>query len=152
MHIDGTCHCGSISFTAEIDQKQVMLCNCTDCQVLSGSPFRHVVRAKIETFILSGQPTIYVKVAESGNRRVQAFCTKCGTPIYSSATESPAWVSIRIGCVRQRAALKPSTQIWCHSAYPWLPELHSIPGSPEEQAISAELPPPSQSKGGPSDA
>ena len=97
MQVDGACHCGSISFTAEIDQKQVMLCNRTDCQVLSGSPFRHVVPAKIETFVLSGQPTIDVKVAESGNPRVQDFCPKCGTPIYSSATESPAWVRIRIG-------------------------------------------------------
>jgi hypothetical protein len=117
-----------------------MLCHCSDCQVLSGSPFRHVVPADARTFSMNGDPATYVKVADSGNRRVQAFCPICGTPIYSSATENPAWVSIRLGCVRQRALLKPSAQIWCRSALPWLPELTSIPGSPEQQAVLASLP------------
>ena len=142
MLIEGACHCRAITFTAEVDPTRVMLCHCTDCQVLSGSPYRHVVPAESRAFALTGSPTIYVKVAESGNRRVQAFCPACGTPIYSSATENPAWVSIRLGCVRQRAALKPSAQIWCHSALPWLSELNSIPGSPEQQAIAAPLPQP----------
>jgi hypothetical protein len=142
MHIDGACHCGAISFTAEIDPTRVMLCHCADCQVLSGSPYRHVVPAETETFKLVGEVKRYVKVADSGNLRVQAFCPECGTPIYSSATESPAWVSIRLGGVRQRAQLKPSSQIWYHSAMPWLPELSSVPSSPEQQAILAALPQP----------
>jgi len=140
MLIDGACHCGAISFTAEVDPTRVMLCHCSDCQVLSGSPFRHVVPADAQTFSLNGNPATYIKVADSGNRRVQAFCATCGTPIYSSATEHPDWVSIRLGCVRQRARLKPSAQIWCHSASPWLSELSCIPGSPEQQAILALLP------------
>lgn len=140
MRIDGACHCGAISFTAEVDTSQVMLCHCTDCQVLSGSPYRHVVPAPVESFMLTGQPKRYVKVAESGNRRVQAFCPECGTPIYSSATENATWLSIRLGCVRQRAELKPRAQIWHHSALPWLVELSSVPQSPEQQAILASLP------------
>lgn len=140
MRIDGTCHCGAINFTAEVDPTKVMLCHCSDCQVLSGSPYRHVVPAAVESFVLKGQTKCYVKVADSGNRRVQAFCPECGTPIYSSATESPAWVSIRLGCVRQRAELKPHAQIWHHSAMPWLSELSQVPSSPEQQAILASLP------------
>ena len=142
MHIDGACHCGAISFTAEIDPTRVMLCHCADCQVLSGSPYRHVVPAEIESFKLDGEPKRYIKVADSGNLRVQAFCPECGTPIYSSSTENPAWISIRLGGVRQRAQLKPSSQIWYHSAMPWLPELSSVPSSPEQQAILAKLPRP----------
>jgi hypothetical protein len=98
------------------------------------------VPAEAEAFILNGEPKRYVKVADSGNLRVQAFCPECGTPIYSSATENPEWVSIRLGCVRQRAELKPSAQIWYHSALPWLGELSSVKSSPEQQAILAALP------------
>jgi len=140
MHIDGACHCGAITFTADVDPSRVMLCHCTDCQVLSGSPYRHVVPAAAESFVLQGHPKQYVKLADSGSRRVQAFCGACGTPIYSSATVNPAWVSIRLGCVRQRAELKPRAQIWHHSAMPWLTELSEVPGSPEQQAILAPLP------------
>ena len=80
MHIDGRCHCGQISFTAEIDPSRVMVCHCTDCQTLSGSAFRVAVAAPIDTFVLHGNPKTYVKVAESGNRRAQVFCPNCATP------------------------------------------------------------------------
>jgi hypothetical protein len=116
-----------------------MLCHCSDCQVLSGSPYRHVVPAPVESFSLAGEPKLYVKTTESGNRRVQAFCGECGTPIYSSATDDPAWVSVRVGCVTQRAQLAPHAQIRHRSAMPWLDDLSSVPSSPEQQAILAPL-------------
>jgi hypothetical protein len=129
MHIDGRCHCGAISFTAEIDPSRVMVCHCTDCQVLSGSPFRAIVPASVDTFVLRGQPKSYIKTAQSGNRRAQVFCPDCGTPLYSTAPENATSVVIRLGCVSQRAALKPTVQIWQHSALPWLSELSTIPAS-----------------------
>lgn len=131
MHIDGSCHCGAISFTAEIEPSRVGVCHCTDCQVLSGAPFRVIVMAPIETFSLKGRPKSYVKVAQSGNRRAQVFCPECGTPLYSSAPENPTAVVIRLGCVAQKAVLKPTVQTWHHSALPWLRELESIPAVSE---------------------
>lgn len=109
-----------------------MVCHCTDCQVLSGSPFRAIVAAPMATFVMKGQPKSYVKTAQSGNRRAQMFCPECGTPLYSTAPEHATSVVIRVGCVAQRALLKPSVQIWQHSALPWLSDLPNIPGSPEE--------------------
>jgi hypothetical protein len=135
MHIDGSCHCGSITFTAEIDPSRVMVCHCTDCQVLSGSPFRAIVGAPIDTFVLKGRVKSYVKTAQSGNRRAQVFCPECGTPLYSTAPENATSVMIRLGCVAQRALLKPAVQIWQHSALPWLSDLPAIPGSSEQQAF-----------------
>jgi len=135
MQINGSCHCGSISFTAEIDPSRVMVCHCTDCQVLSGAPFPAVVAAPIGSFHLVGSPKSYVKVAQSGNRRAQVFCPECGTPLYATAPENPTSVIIRLGCVAQRADLVPSAQIWQHSALPWLNELPRVSGSPEQQAF-----------------
>ena len=34
----------------------------------------------------SGTPKIYIKTAESGNKRAHAFCPGCGTPIYAAAS------------------------------------------------------------------
>lgn len=141
MHIDGACHCGAISFTADVDPTRVMACHCTDCQVLSGAPLRAVVVAPIESFQLSGQPKSYVKVAQSGNRRAQMFCPDCGTPLYATAPENATSVVIRLGCVTQRAQLKPAVQIWQHSALPWLGELAAIPGSAEQQNFLPLTPP-----------
>lgn len=71
MKIDGGCHCGYITYAAEADPERTTICHCTDCQRLSGSAFRVVVRVAGDTFkITAGEPTIYVKTAESGARRV----------------------------------------------------------------------------------
>ena len=126
MHINGACHCGAISFTAEIDPSKVAICHCTDCQVLSGAPLRAIAPAPIETFVLRGQPKSYVKVAQSGNRRAQVFCPECGTPLYATAPENPTTMVIRLGCVEQRAQLKPMVQVWRHSGLPELSELASV--------------------------
>jgi hypothetical protein len=128
MKIDGSCHCGGITYRAEIDPAEVRLCHCIDCQTLSGSAFRVVVSAVDGTFlVLSGQPKLYVKTAESGAQRIQAFCPDCGTQIYAtSAGEGPKSYGLRVGTIHQRAQLRPSRQYWCRSALPWLRDLQSI--------------------------
>jgi hypothetical protein len=128
MKIDGSCHCGAITYQAEIDPEGVRLCHCADCQTLSGSAFRVVVSAVDGSFqLLSGQPKLYVKTAESGTKRAQAFCPDCGTQIYAtSADDGPKSYGLRVGTIRQRAQLRPSTQYWCRSAQPWLTDLQSI--------------------------
>ncbi len=126
--IDGGCHCGYITYEAEADLERTTICHCTDCQRLSGSAFRVVVRVPGDTFkITAGEPTIYVKTAESGARRVQGFCPRCGTPIYSTAEgDEPKFFSVRVGTVRQRAALVPQVQIWSRSQLRWVTDLASI--------------------------
>jgi hypothetical protein len=113
---------------AEADPEKTTICHCTDCQHLSGSAFRTVVRVAGDTFkIIAGEPTIYVKTAESGARRVQGFCPRCGTPIYSTTEgEEPKLYSIRVGTVRQRAALVPKVQIWSRSQLHWVTDLGSV--------------------------
>ena len=144
MRIDGSCHCGLVTFTAEIDPAGVMVCHCADCQVLSGSPFRTAVATPIESFTVKGKTKSYVKVAESGARRAQVFCPECGTPLYATAPEIPASVVIRLGCVKQRAELTPAVQIWQQSSAPWLTNLLHIPGSAKQQAFMPPLQIPKQ--------
>jgi hypothetical protein len=130
MHIDGSCHCGYITFEAEIDPSAVRICHCTDCQTLSGSAYRVTAPARTETFrILSGEPTIYVKTADSGNKRAHAFCLRCGTPIYATAVTNPQTYDIRVGTTRQRALLRPRRQIWCRSALEWAMNIEALPKS-----------------------
>lgn len=128
MDIDGGCHCGAITYRAKVDPTQVRLCHCTDCQTLSGAAFRISVSAAEGSFeILSGQPKIYVKTAESGARRAQAFCPDCGTHIYATDAGSGSKVyGLRAGTIRQRAALRPARQYWCRSALAWVTDLRAI--------------------------
>ena len=125
MKIDGHCHCGYVTFEAEADPDKVGICHCTDCQSFSGSAFRTFARTTDGTFrLLSGEPTVYVKTADSGALRAQAFCPRCGSPIYATAAgEGPKSYTVRLGTVRQRDQLIPKMQIWTRSRRSWLSDL-----------------------------
>jgi hypothetical protein len=127
MKVTGRCHCGQIAFEADIDPARVRVCHCTDCQMLSGTAFRTNVPVLPRTFVLkSGVPKIYVKTADSGNKREYAFCPECGTPIYSAGPGDPPSYSLRVGTLDRRTELLPARQIWCRSALPWSMDLTGV--------------------------
>jgi hypothetical protein len=127
MRIDGGCHCGFISYDAEADPEKTAICNCTDCQRLSGSAFRTVVPVESSTFRLQGTPTIYVKTGESGNKREQSFCPRCGSPIYSAPpTEGPRMLFLRVGTINQRDRFVPRSRLWTRSQQSWIEDVSAI--------------------------
>ncbi len=130
MHITGACHCLAIRYEADIDPALLRICHCTDCQRLSGAPFRANVRALPGTFrVTAGTPRIYTKTAESGARREQAFCEACGTGIYATSSgPEPRVYNLRFGSIDQRDQLpRAVVQIWTRSRLPWINELAEIP-------------------------
>jgi hypothetical protein len=126
MRITGQCHCGQISFQALVDPERVVACHCSDCQTFSGAPFRTSIAVPAEHITFKGAPKHYVKVAASGNRRVQGFCAECGTPLYACGPEPATLFNVRMGCVNERAQLPPKVQIWTCSAMPWLQDLPEV--------------------------
>ena len=129
MKIDGECHCGAITYEAEVDPEKVVICHCTDCQTLSGSAFRTVALTAPENFkLLTGTLKTYIKTAQSGAKRAQTFCPDCGTPIYSAPTgTAPGLLGIRLGTTRQRETLTPKMQTWTESALGWVKDLAEVP-------------------------
>jgi hypothetical protein len=133
MNIDGQCHCGAIQFEGEADPARVVICHCTDCQAMSGAPYRVNVPVPIESFVLHGEPKRYVKTGSSGAQIVTTFCGDCGSPIFSQKGDAPRYVNVRLGGVRQRADLPPKLQGFCDSAMPWALDIASVPKAPDRQ-------------------
>jgi hypothetical protein len=106
MKVHGQCHCGEITFEAEVD----------------------LVPTNEGTFrLLSGDPKIYVKTGESGNKRPQGFCADCGTSLFAHALEdNPKVYNLRVAVLRERDQLVPKKQIWCRSRVDWLDDLSTV--------------------------
>jgi hypothetical protein len=83
-----------------------------------------------EALKVTGEPSTYVKTtADSGVPRVQAFCGKCGSPLYSTTVGDgvqPLYM-LRVGILRQRNQFLPKRQIWWRSAQPWVTDIASVP-------------------------
>jgi hypothetical protein len=134
MQIDGSCHCGYITYEAAINPADVGVCHCTDCQQLTGTAFSTYVYADKAGFkLLGGKPKIYVKIGSSGAKRAQAFCPECGSRIYASAAvPEPERYNLRVGTIRQRQELRPQMQGWCRSAFDWVMDLGSVKRFPTQ--------------------
>jgi len=129
MKVTGQCHCRAIECEADIDPERVVICHCTDCQVMSGTAYRVIAFTHAGALkFTKGDPKIYTKTAESGNPRAQAFCDNCGSAIYASNTgDGPHSYGLRAGVIHQRAELKPKRQLWRRSALDWVNDLGTLP-------------------------
>jgi hypothetical protein len=118
-----------VQFANSVQMEKTTVCHCTDCQVGTGSAFRVNVLVPGATFRITGQPATYLKTtAESGNPRLQAFCPRCGSPIYSTSPGEGQQASymVRVGILRQRRDFAPRRQNWFRSALPWVSSLATL--------------------------
>jgi len=129
MRIDGGCFCGHVTYQADIDPDTVVICHCTDCQRHAASAYGVVVGIVDERFeLLSGELKVHVKTADSGTKRALAFCPECGTRIHAKTIgKGSSFFGLRTGTVNQRDQLRPSRQIWCRSAQPWVMDIGHLP-------------------------
>ena len=130
MKVDGSCHCGSVTYEAEINPDLVVICHCTDCQTFSGAPYRvSVFGVPSENFRLEGAPKTYVKTGGSGSEVLVSFCGDCGTALFSTKDERS--FNLRIGAIKQRRELIPKMQGFCASGMPWATNIDGIHRIPE---------------------
>ena len=54
ISVNGECHCGNISISAIVDKNKVRVCHCTDCQKMSGAPFRAIAIASADKIKITG--------------------------------------------------------------------------------------------------
>ena len=124
MKITGKCHCKEISIEAEIDLSKIYACHCTDCQMFAGGPFRVIVNVNKDNILTKGHPKEYIKTGDSGNKRIQAFCGKCSTSLYSTSPKREKF-SLRTGFLDQREHLIPKKHIYGRSSAKWLKDIYN---------------------------
>jgi hypothetical protein len=127
MLVHGKCHCGEISYEADVTPGTVAICHCSDCQAFAGAPYRAMIRPDPPSLRMTGSPKLYTKTADSGRQRAQAFCSTCGSHLYAADPDGTN-LSLRIGVIAERHALgEPVRQIWCDSAFDWAQDLTGVP-------------------------
>ena len=122
IHVNGYCHCGRIEIEAVVRKSEVRACHCTDCQKMSGAPLRAIAVAPANRTKIKGQPKEYIKIGDSGNKRIQAFCPNCGTQLFASDLEKTLY-NLRTGFLQQKNTLRPKTHVFTHSSMPWVNEI-----------------------------
>jgi len=128
MKIDGHCHCGRITFEAEVDPDAITIATAPTARPSLARPFAPTSRPAAHFVLRSGAPKSYVKTADSGNRRRHASAAIAAPPIYACA-----WMIAELfaahGHDHPARAFSPKRQIWRRSALDWVDKLAAVPGT-----------------------
>lgn len=94
--VTGSCLCGGIRF--EIDQPlaPIQVCHCGQCRKAQGTAFAtNIPVGKAQFRLLAGGELLSSFSSSPGKQR--CFCSRCGSPVYSSNERVPGVLRVRAG-------------------------------------------------------
>ena len=118
--ITGGCLCGKIRYTTDAAPKYVSVCHCRDCQKFTGSAFATVIALPKSALAVTGALKGFTKRGDSGKPIERLFCPDCGTSVLDEAEAVPGVVMIAAGTLDDPSWVKPTVEIYCGSAQPWV--------------------------------
>jgi len=126
-----------VKLSIDSDPLSARTCWCTDCQKFGGGNGTTNAFFPSDSVSTSGEVTWYESIADSGNTMQRAFCTACGSPVFTSSTARPELCGIRVSILDDRNLISPEVVIWTDSAPDWavfdenLPHFPKAPPAPQ---------------------
>ncbi len=141
--MNAECLCGRVRIEITGKLGPVVYCHCSRCRKASGTAFtaNADVRRKYWTFV-SGHDLI--REFESSPGVFLAFCSGCGSPVYSRRPDAPDMLRLRLGLLNDDPERRALAHFWVGSKAPWfeitdaLPQFAAGPTG-HEQELAAKL-------------
>jgi hypothetical protein len=118
--MNGGCLCGDVRYGATGEPKVMSFCHCSHCQKESGSAFVEVVAVPNEAFTIHGVTNAFTNAGDSGRKKTRRFCPRCASTLLIEAEGFPGMTLIMGGTLDDTSWLKPTMQLFCDSAQPWI--------------------------------
>jgi hypothetical protein len=116
-----SCACGGVSATAEGEPEIVSLCNCTQCQRRTGSPFGVGAYFRRDVVRLAGATRTFTRKVEGSERTVtNHFCPDCGGTVYWTLDLRPHQIGIAIGHFADPEFQPPARAVWVQHKHEWI--------------------------------
>ena len=114
----GQCLCGDVKIKISGEISDIIHCHCSLCRKNSGTAYatNGFINAT-DLFFVSGEENLTTFSTKPG--RYRHFCTRCGSPIYSSNTDDPARFRIRLGIIDSEINSKPLSHNFVSSKASW---------------------------------
>lgn len=116
----GGCLCGEVRYSTAAEPVFTAICHCKNCQKQAGTAFSVVMAFPTGSLSIDGSLKAYQDKGDSGQPVHRNFCPQCGSPITSVVSAMPNLVFLKAGTLDDTAQLKPTMEIYCSSAQPWV--------------------------------
>lgn len=116
--LTGNCLCHAVKFHITGQLGPAVFCHCRQCQKSNGTAFAATapVRAKYFEIVEAREQ---VREYESSPGKFRAFCSNCGSPIYSRRPADPDIRRVRLGTIDSDPGRPPVLHVWTGSKAPW---------------------------------
>ncbi len=133
-HFIGGCACGAIRYEASGEPIFQNHCQCLDCQKRSGTGHgSYVTFGRRDDVKITGEPSTWRMIADSGNEKIQAFCPTCGTPLYLTFVAMPELTAIHATSLDDPGQFNPQAVTYTVRGHVWDtidPALHAFERMP----------------------
>jgi len=116
---EGRCQCGDVSYRISDMPITSHACHCIECQKRSGSAFGISLVIDKDAFLLTGKLQAFTRVAESGFKLTQHFCTTCGNTIYTENERRVNAIVLHPGTLEDTDWIELNRMIWTNRAQKW---------------------------------
>lgn len=114
----GACLCGAVEIEIHGPISSIIHCHCSLCRKSSGTAFAtngFVQRADFK--LVKGEAELSQFAFKPG--RLRHFCRHCGSPVYSSNTQDPSHVRLRLGILTTDIRERPMSHNFYSSKANW---------------------------------
>jgi hypothetical protein len=117
----GSCLCGGVRFVLSRPPEAAGYCHCTRCQKRTGGASSAQARIDGTTFTLTQGEELVKAWQPPGGGFEKAFCSECGSHLFSRNPDDPSQMSIRMAAFDGDPGVRPSWRTFVAYAAPWEP-------------------------------
>lgn len=122
----GGCLCGAVKFEITGPLDAIQICHCGQCRKAQGSAFGANIPVRLDqVHFLAGRRG--VREYESSPGKLRAFCTTCGSPVYSRRPDTPDMLRIRAGTLDAPVDSRPVAHFHAASKADWFSITDALP-------------------------
>ncbi len=124
--LTGQCLCGGVRFEYSGPLGPIALCHCSQCRRTHGSAFSASAPVqKLHFRFTVGEEMI--REFESRPGKYRAFCSACGSPLYSRVDAIPGILRLRVGVINEALGKQPASHVFVGSKADWYTINDGIP-------------------------
>lgn len=124
--LTGSCLCGGVAFEISGKVGPLVYCHCVQCRKANGTAFAANADVRERYLRWTGDQSL-IREYESSPGKVRAFCTRCGSPVYSRRTGAPDVWRIRLGLLDGDPGRRSLAHCWVGEKAPWFEVTDGLP-------------------------
>lgn len=115
----GNCMCGAVKYQLNAEPRLSFLCQCRQCQRVTGSGHSAEFAALSKDADVSGELRFYELTSDNGNAVSSGFCPVCGNPVLKKSSGYPEILFFHAATLEDPCLFKPQQVFWNASHQPW---------------------------------